>query len=100
MIVPIISIPKSGTHFITEILQNVARMRGEPFGYRFSVSTYGVTQHPDYSEIVSELGTLPKSGSYCYLSHWNHCVELESLALGYKSIFIFRNPLDIAVSFV
>lgn len=89
MIIPIITIPKSGTYFMNSIIQEVSLL--------MDISFYSEFESPPIDE---DLAAITNNGYSCYLTHCKYSSENYNTVIKYNPIFVYRNPLDIAVSFV
>lgn len=98
MIVPIISIPKSGTHYVNEV---VKQLRPNNFGKAFACNFHHINDEKSVIKTREEIESLSRGfDTFCYLGHWEYSEEAHNTLAQYKPIFIYRHPLDVAVSFV
>jgi len=97
MILVVATIPKSGTYFVNQLHYELF-----PNNFIGRHSCYGggmdTEEHLLFNQ--SELNELEQFESACYLGHWRYDNNALHLISGYKTIFLYRHPLDIAVSFV
>lgn len=101
------SIPKSGTHLVTAVLERLPRMRPAglhiiPIEFRRDPSAPAMApmSSRDFDwDHVRRVLERAKSGQFV-TAHWPPHPELLDLLdrLDYRSIFAFRDPRDIAVS--
>ncbi len=98
------SIPKAGTHLITSILDLLPEMRtsGVHLDHQTGVGRFGQanpeTAELDWHTVRSKLGRV-KPGQYATSHLWSHPTLFTILAeLGFRSIFVVRDPRDIMVS--
>jgi len=97
------SVPKAGTHLVTSILDLLPEMRSTGIHLdQVNTGRYGKI-NPEIAEldwqiVRSMLGRV-KSGQYATSHLWSHPTLFEILAeLGFRSIFVVRDPRDILVS--
>ena len=90
MLIPIISIPKSGTYFLNEILKEYASLTGKSFVSEFSTS----------SNLQQDLMNVSAADISCFLCHWPYSSGRYKVVTKYKPIFLYRHPMEIAVSFI
>jgi hypothetical protein len=98
------SVPKAGTHLVTSILDLLPDMRtaGIHLDHQIGVGRFGKanpeTDKLDWDVARSMLARV-KPGQYATSHLWSHPRLFTILAeLGYRSIFIVRDPRDIIVS--
>jgi hypothetical protein len=97
------SVPKAGTHLVTSILDLLPEMRTSGIHLDQVVAgRYGKidpeTAELDWLIVRSMLGRV-KSGQYASAHLWSHPTLFAILAeLGFRSIFVVRDPRDIVVS--
>jgi len=94
----IISIPKSGTHFLNEVLIHALDNNCD---YSFSKQTFGGNLQEVRDGLNKVLDNNKKS-NLNYLAHWAYSEELADWLIDtdYNVFFIYRHPLDVAVSFI
>jgi sulfotransferase 6B1 len=97
------SIPKAGTHLVNSILDLLPEMRTAGIHLNtLSAGCYGKANPEaadlDWNKVRSLLGRV-KPGQYATSHLWGHETLFAILAeLGFRSIFIVRDPRDIVVS--
>lgn len=95
MIVPIVSIPKSGTHYVNEVIK---QLKPNNFEQVFAYNFHNIDSPADVKEEIRRHAA--GCDTLCYLGHWSYSDVAKDTLLNYKPIFIYRHPLDVAVSFV
>jgi len=104
------TIPKAGTHLLTALLQALPQMRTaglhlNPIDFRLDRERATPGRYPsgqgtefDWKRLRSLLGHV-KHGQFA-TAHWPPHPGLRALLdeLGYRSIFLFRDPRDVVVS--
>jgi hypothetical protein len=101
MLVPVITIPKSGTYLVKEILFELAGLTRQEFSYKFSNTSNEIQNPVDLRRLTADVHTVVNNpGISCYLGHWSYESRLHGLFGLHKPIFVYRHPFEIAVSFV
>ena len=101
MLCIITSIPKSGTYFVNSIINEACNFTRKSFNSKFSGHSNDV-QKRELNKFRKELESADKDSAdiFCLLGHWRCTPLIRDEFKKYKVMFVYRHPLDMAVSFV
>jgi len=104
IVIPIITIPRSGTHFTNEIIRQYSLLKNQRFIKFFSSYAGGISEsfcQRGLEDIKGEINEyIDDSEYFTFLGHWSYDESLYEFFRQFKPIFVYRNPLDVAVSYL
>lgn len=101
MCVVIISIPKSGTYLLNEVVTQLNQ--DDPHFRSVFIENCFAANYLEAEESLVTQKIMESPSNICCMAHWEYDEKIRSFLNSderFKPIFIYRNPLDIVVSFV